>query len=79
MITNERIMRKLTRSILFVGLLGSTCTTSAYAELIGSSNDVARKGLESVAGGLNALAVGVALAGLFIAIGLVIGKRRSNR
>ena len=39
---------------------------------------VAREGLEAVAGGLKAIAWGVALAGLFIGIGLALGKRRSD-
>lgn len=39
---------------------------------------VANKGLEAVAGGLKLLAGGIALAGLFISIGLATGKRRSG-
>ena len=71
-------MRKLFKHFLLVVLLGHVFIASAHAEVRGFASDVGKTGLTELGNGLFALAVGIALAGLFIGIGIAIGKRRSG-
>ena len=62
-------MKKANNLIGFVTVFTAICTMPAFAELSREHN-IAEYGLEAVARGLYALGIGIALAGLFIGLGL---------
>ena len=68
-------MSNVTKLTVVVAVLALFLISPAYAELIGSARDVGRAGLEAIVDGLYALAVGIAVAGIAIGVGLKMQKK----
>lgn len=68
-------MSIVTRLTVVVAVLAFFLVSPAYAELVGSVRDVGRSGFEAIAGGLKFLAMGIAVAGIAIGLGLKMQKK----
>jgi len=68
-------MSTVTKLTVVVAVLAFLLVSPAYAELVGSARDVGRAGFEAIAGGLYALGVGIAVAGIAIGLGLKMQKK----
>ena len=68
-------MSTVTRLTVVIAVLAFFLVSPAHAEIIGSAHNVGRVGFEAIAGGLKFLAVGIALAGIAIGLGLKMQKK----
>jgi hypothetical protein len=71
----RKSMRNAISHVLLILCLGCVCATTAHAEIHGITSDIGGDGLKAIAGGLYAIAVGVAAAGIAIGIGLKVHKK----
>ena len=68
-------MSTVTRLTVVVAVLAFFLVSPAYAELVGSARDVGRSGFEAIADGLKFLAMGIAVAGIALGLGLKMQKK----